>query len=493
MERPDSINTVTAAQLAGAGRDLPVPFGIGLLSGADKENLVCHEVFRLLPGKRVVARAEWNGREVLAKLFVDSSAAARHRSREESGVRALLDAGIRTPEILGAGALADGGEFILFEYLQNADSLAAQWDAASTDPDHMAVLRQALSTIGAMHRAGLVQHDIHLDNFLLCRDALYCIDGADVDAGNAGRPLPAQQSLANLGLFFAQLYPCFERMVPQGYEYYLQARGQGLDGVDVPQVLAEVHRQRGFRQKHFMGKIFRDCTAFAVRRSWRRFTVCDRRDDTAELREVLDNPDRYLFGEGLLKEGNTATVGLVEVDGRSLVLKRYNIKGTWHGLQRAFQVTRGWKSWRNGHMLLFLGIPTPRPVALVEERYGPLRSRAFLLTEAVSGPHALQYFSGDLDTLPDAGPFARQLADILEGLYAASISHGDLKATNLLVPDSGPTLIDLDAMRQHRSRGSFRKAFNKDLDRFMKNWEKVPDAKALFDPLVERLRARLAD
>lgn len=493
MDASDPVTTVSAAQLAGAGRDLPAAFAIAVQSDPAAAPLVCHEVFRLLPGKRVVARATRDGREVLAKLFIDPSAAVRHREREEAGVQALKAAEISTPEILDSGSLAQGGEFILFDFLHDAESLAVQWDAAATDSEHMAVLRLALSTIGAMHRSGLVQHDIHLDNFLVCRGTLYCIDGADVDAAHAGRPLPMAKSLANLGLFFAQLFPCFERLVPQSYEYYLQARGEGLDGTDVPQVLAEVHRQRERRQKLFMGKIFRDCTQFAVRRNWRRFTVCDRGDDTPAMREVLDNPDACLVGEGLLKEGNTATVGTVEVDGRQLVLKRYNIKGAWHGFQRAFQVTRGWKSWRNGHMLLFLGIPTPRPVALVEERYGPFRSRAFLLTEAVSGPHALQYFSGDLDTLADAEPFARQLADIMEGLYAAGISHGDLKATNLLVPESGPTLIDLDAMCQHRSRGAFRKAFSKDLDRFMKNWEKSPDARALFEPLVDRLRGRLAN
>ena len=60
------------------------------------------------------------------------------------------------------------------------------------------------------------------------------------------------------------------------------------------------------------------------------------------------------------------------------------------------------------------------------------------------------------------------------------MSHGDLKASNFLISDSGKiTLIDLDAMKQHRYKFTFEKAFFKDQVRFKANWRDVTIKKIL--------------
>jgi RIO-like serine/threonine protein kinase len=55
------------------------------------------------------------------------------------------------------------------------------------------------------------------------------------------------------------------------------------------------------------------------------------------------------------------------------------------------------------------------------------------------------------------------------------LSHGDMKASNLLLTQSGEVeLIDLDAMQEHRYDWTFERAFARDQQRFMKNWQKMP-------------------
>ena len=71
----------------------------------------------MLPGSRIVARATCGGRTVLAKLFVGSRAAVE-RQWEERGHVAFVRAGVATPEIVGGGAVAGGGEALLFEFLE---------------------------------------------------------------------------------------------------------------------------------------------------------------------------------------------------------------------------------------------------------------------------------------------------------------------------------------------------------------------------------------
>lgn len=95
---------------------------------------------------------------------------------------------------------------------------------------------------------------------------------------------------------------------------------------------------------------------------------------------------RRAAGPGhLYKTGGAASVGRVEVAGRTLVVKRYNIKGFAHWLKRFWRPSRAWHSWQEGNRLAFLGIATPKPLALLEKRFLWLRSRAYLVTEYLAG------------------------------------------------------------------------------------------------------------
>jgi hypothetical protein len=109
-----------------------------------------------------------------------------------------------------------------------------------------------------------------------------------------------------------------------------------------------------------------------------------------------------------------------------------------------------------------LNIDTAMPLALIERRLGPLRGQAWLIVEYCPGQN-----------LAASPPSATRL-DAVRGLFArlaaARIIHGDLKATNLLWRDDGICLVDLDAMRQHRSETGYRRAWRKDRERFLRNW-----------------------
>ncbi|MBW1746795.1 MAG: hypothetical protein JRJ25_11240 [Deltaproteobacteria bacterium] len=94
---------------------------------------------------------------------------------------------------------------------------------------------------------------------------------------------------------------------------------------------------------------------------------------------MIADPDSVIDSSRLLKEGNSSTVALAEVNGKLLVIKRYNIKNFIHALKRYLRNTRAWTSWRNAHRLELLGIPTPKPIAFLERRWGPFRSVNLIL------------------------------------------------------------------------------------------------------------------
>ncbi|ERI54290.1 hypothetical protein N878_12170, partial [Pseudomonas sp. EGD-AK9] len=173
----------------------------------------------------------------------------------------------------------------------------------------------------------------------------------------------------------------------------------------------------------------------------------------------------------------------------ALVVKRYNLKGLGHWLRRFWRPSRAWHSWREGHRLELLGIATPRPLAVLERRWCWLRGRAYLITEYCGGQDIIARFQAHLQGSP---PETELLA--LDRLFAAllreRISHGDFKGHNLLWIEerddaSGHwSLIDLDAMQQHRSARGFARAYARDRARFLRNW---PADSALHRLLDQRL------
>ena len=80
----------------------------------------------------------------------------------------------------------------------------------------------------------------------------------------------------------------------------------------------------------------------------------------------------------------------------------------------------------------------------------------------------------------DRGDLVEQFGKLFQQLAAASISHGDLKATNFIVTHNKLIITDLDAMREHKFRCRFRKAFGRDLKRFMQNWADLPELINIF-------------
>lgn len=442
-----------AAALRAAGRQPPVPFEIAL---ADGRILAVSRLLRVLPGKRVVGEARLDGRRVLAKLFI-AAASERHWARERDGIEALAAAGVATPQLLWAGALAGGGQALLTEFVVGAVGLDELGDA--TDAGR---LRTVMPLLAQMHAAGLAQEDLHLGNFLCAAGRCYVIDGDAVRV--SAKPLTAIEVRANLAILFAQLPPLQDRWIAEILAAY--AATAGAQAPDAASMLAEVQTVRARRLRHFLAKTGRECSQFAVTRSLRRLVVVSRAEQPL-LQALIDRPDAVLAEGQRLKSGGTCTVAGVQLGDSRVVVKRYNLKHWRHALSRAWRPSRAWHSWREGHRLDFYGIATPRPLAVIEERLGPLRGRAFLVSEHCPGASLLDVL--DAGQVPEPA-LAAALLELFGLLHALRISHGDLKASNLLWDAGRVVLIDLDAMRQHTSPAGFARAWQRDRARFLRNW-----------------------
>lgn len=357
------------SELKNAGRTPQLPLSLELADAAGPAQLQLLSLLRVLPGQRYVGAGVWRGRAVLAKLLVGSKA-ARHFQRELDGVRLLAAQGLTTPLLLADGLKEGEGGWLLFELLEGAHSLGDAWQQVEALPvladAQTAVLAEALAAIGQMHSKGLWQSDLHLDNLLRHGGRLYLIDGAGIHAETAGQPLSRQKVLENLGVFFAQLPKALEPFTEELLVHYLLSNGEHALPLEALQ--KQVRKIRSWRLKDYLIKVGRECSLFAVQRGAFGLRAI-RRDEEAAMLPVLEQADALLDQGHLYKTGGAASVGKVEVDGRTLVVKRYNIKGFAHWLKRFWRPSRAWHSWREGNRLAFLGIATPKPLALLEKRF----------------------------------------------------------------------------------------------------------------------------
>ena len=475
------------SELKDAGRHPDLPLNISLADAAGNAELQLLSLLRVLPGQRYVGAGVWRGKPVLAKLLVGSSA-SRHFQRELEGARLLAAQGLTTPLLLADGLREGEGGWLLFEFLEDAQSLADAWAAVEALPpladEQQLVLAEALAAVGQMHAKGLWQDDLHLDNLLRHGGQLYLIDGAGIKAETLGKPLSRPQVLQNLGVLFAQLPKRLEPFIEELLVHYLLANAEHALPLEALQ--KQIDKVRNWRLKDYLEKAGRECTLFSVERGLSGLRSI-RRNELAAMLPVLEQADALIDQGHLYKTGGAASVARIDVNGRPLVLKRYNIKNTAHWFKRFWRPSRAWHSWIEGHRLEFLGIATPRPLAVLEQRVIGLRSRAYLVTEYADGPDLIECFAPYVDSgeVPEAQLQALQA--LLKQLIHERISHGDMKGHNLFWQDGQWSLIDLDAMCQHATQLSFAPAFARDRARLLRNWPSGSALHQRLDQLLPRI------
>lgn len=472
---------VNASVLASFGLNASA---LRLDEGSELERL---EVVRHVPMRRCVCRATWQGQAVYVKLFFGDKA-AHYASRDVSGVESLVSADILTPKILCQSAVAElNARAVVFEEILGSKNAEDVWLAAS-ESARLKLAERLIKTVATQHAAGLIQTDLYLKNFLVKNDHLYSIDGDGIRSVGA---LTAKKSQANLSVLLSKFdVLMLEANLSAFLNAYAEVRGwhtpPSVSAIKASVAAARYQATVSYADK----KVFRQCTDVDVTSAGGVFSAVRSDFSMLNLPQTIAALDALFTPENIIKDGNTCTVAQATIDAVDIVVKRYNIKSFWHGLGRAFRQTRASVSWANAHRLKLLVLATANPVALIEARKFGLSGKAYFLTEYVDAPDVAAFFKQSSDKALRAKAI-KCLVQLFYRLYLLSISHGDMKATNIKMLAGGqPLLIDLDSMQQHRMVFFAKSAHARDVKRFMQNWKDDP---SLYNAFVKVFKVVYAD
>lgn len=440
-----TVQVQTLAALQAANRDVTLPFRIAL---PDDSELLCSEMLRLLPGKRMVMRAEHHGKPVLAKLFFDG----RNLQKECEGFALLYKTGVTTPALLADYRIAAGG-VCLYQFVGDAMALDILWRKSGATKKAQC-LDKLLAALQQCYQQNVLQEDLHLGNFLLHDDSLLVIDPASCRTFNDQAALADNLALLLAQLPFADWQPALEKI----QSAFPDSANSNLAG--------QARQCWQKRQRAYLKKVFRDCNDVADISAGSLRILCNRQQLTSTLAARLRDPQALINGATILKNGNSAKVFLVDIDGKKLVVKQYINKDWLRRIRRAFRPSRAARSWHFSHAFAFAGIAVPAPVALVEQKSGPFVTSAWFVCEYSAGKDLLSCWQ-------EREPNVEELScihSLFLSLQIISTSHGDMKASNLISDGARIALIDYDGAREYSSQSSLNRALAQDKQRFLQNW-----------------------
>ena len=330
-------------------------------------------------------------------------------------------------------------------------------------------------TVGQMHAKGIFHGDLRLGNVLVQqKEDAWRFFLLDNERTKKFQRLPARLRLKNLVQInmFQENITDTDRM--RFFRKYcaLNTQTKKAEKALAKHVLKKTEQRLKNKKKptKSMKKYLRTNEKYLRIKADRCLAVFDRSFcQEPDALSFVENIDTLMEQGDYLKKGDTSSVSHSVWNNKNIATKQYIHRGFFHSLRHTIKRSRALWGWINGHRLLNIGIPTPKPLAYLERRKWGLVWTSYLVTEYVDGQKLSDLERDTNVSQQQLSRIIRQVEVLLERLAKYRISHGDLKHTNILITQKGPILTDLDAMRVHGLKGIYKLKRAKDMARFRKN------------------------
>jgi len=426
--------------------------------------LICLSRIRSIPNKRDVYDAVFEGRGVIVKVFRDKMKAGLRCQKEWNGLLELGRRDIRAPEPLLLGRCSDGARVLVIEKIVDSQVVNDYFGSLGEGAEKVNTLRMVCRELADQHKKGVLQSDLHLGNFLLKDEKLYTIDPAKICFISG--EVSMRRSLKQLAGILCSISDDDSDAIRQLCGEYFERRGYE----DIGRFIGTIMKYRAAQKERNIKITLRK----SLRTSKRNLKINAGQIRAVFRKDFLGDSDPYEFvgsldemmdGGEILKRGNTCYVSRAKWNGKDVVIKRYNNKGIVHSFRHSIKGSRARKNWLFSQRLEMLGIANPAVMAYGERRRAGFILTSYVVTEFVDAIKLHDFLDSD-DISEDRHKLViDRVGKLLGKLEENRICHGDLKDSNILLPNDEPMLLDLDSMKKFSSNWFFKIRFRKDINR----------------------------
>jgi len=420
-------------------------------AGQRTGGFICREcrLIREVPGTRRIFSALWQDQPVIVKVFSRRFSAYRHVMREWNALQKLRNLQILRPEPLFYGKTDKGDWALAAEYIPHAADVFTLFQTSADRSKRENLLLSVISQLAHLHIHGILQKDMHLGNFLWADNRIYILDPAQIKFYD--QPVTVKKGFAQLAMLCVNWPADDEPQMEVFIRKYFAVRGLTTRPWLTESILRMIRTQRNRILARSLKKTLRTSKRYLALKTaaFRGMFVKDL-FGSRHAAELPSQIDLWMNRGKILKRGNTCFVVSMELNDKTVVVKRYNHKGLWHSLRQTIRSSRARRCWLHGHRLNWLNIPTAAPLAFIEKRRGLLLYCSYIINEFVEG-QKLDNYMKDV-SIPEEQQIQMmgQVEQILQQMELYRITHGDLKRANIIITNHGPVLIDLDSLKVHR-------------------------------------------
>ena len=325
---------------------------------------------------------------------------------------------------------------------------------ASPSPGERAQLAYAFAgCLARLHNAGVDHPDPHPGNFLY-DPIIGLFTVLDLHAIRFTKPLSWRESLAALTLlnrYFQVRASAADRL------RFWHAYGAARPGLAVDERAGALQLEAATRRSNLtfwtarLGRYTADNRDSCRVQRGAYVGYAERDLPTDFVEQMLTDPDALFAAPGTvtLKDSRSSTVAVLTVRGLTMVLKRFRVKSPLVRLKNAVRPTAALRSWKLGRNLLDRGLPTARPLLMVERRRYGRPAEGYVafekLDDAADLAEAVRR-TADRRVLND---WADKLGRLLRAMHDREVAHRDLKAPNIVMVGASapatarPVLLDL--------------------------------------------------
>jgi tRNA A-37 threonylcarbamoyl transferase component Bud32 len=319
--------------------------------------------------------------------------------------------------------------------------------------DHFPLIELA-TTIKKFHDAGLFHKDLHAGNFLWDGQSLFL---TDLHRAKILKDLSLRQRLWNLSLLFHSLRSVwgekersrFMEVYFGGEFFYLRRKEEYLQ-----KVLLRMDCLQKRQWKSRTKRCLKESSEFSIKKE-NGISYYYRRDFRPHvLKKMVEEHIRLRMEKpsSLTKNSPSVTISVLEEGGKKLSVKGYCPVTIWDGFREHFRRSKGLKAWIAGNGLRVRGIPSLKPLGLMEKRNWLGLKESFFLMEVKGGDLELdRYILGGFGDYNERRIFVKIFAQWLSQYHQMELYHRDMKTCNILVSKEGKTwsfhLLDLEDVR----------------------------------------------